>query len=551
MSSSSQANNYIWNGVFWNRLLSTAKGYLAVNVENPVQRADRYGNIESEGASYKSVFGEQITVPITPVIQLDGLYGLPSKDFEIYTNSPGTATTNNNMMEVSTGSSGYGYGVIRSARVVRYRPGQGSLARFTAKFTETGGVGTLGYTQRAGFFTQEQALQVGFDTNGKFGILRQNSGKAHISTLEITAGSTSDGTVVITLNGDGYSVPLTDTTGNINFATATIGLWFQQNASDKWTVDWHNGYIDFVSTSNGPKTGLFLYFDSGATGSAGTFSAPQPGVADTNTWTYQEDWNDPLDGSGTSKITLDASKLNVYQIDFRWLGIGIIRFAIENPDYGDMYEFHRLIFTNTQETPHIDNPSLKIGYVAARLSDASLPYSDVKVCGGSMMGAIEGLIEPSNLPSAVERFTSHSGGLTANVLHHGLTIHNRLSVNGKINLREVILQDISIAVDTLSNSGKPVQVLLFCDFPVNDLPKPFVLSETTTNSQVTYSEVVGTVTQGTQVPIANYFSTAETSTTIDLTKQRIVIPPSGSITALLRSTASIISVGLSFTFIED
>ena len=31
----------------------------------------------------------------------------------------------------------------------------------------------------------------------------------------------------------------------------------------------------------------------------------------------------------------------------------------------------------------------------------------------------------------------------------------------------------------------------------------------------------------------------------------IVIPPSGSITALLRSIASIVSVGISFTFIED
>jgi len=547
---SNLVNNFIWNGTHWTRMRGNQNGSLTVNGD--IKITDRYGNVESEGASYKSVFGEQITVPITPVIQLDGLYGLPPKDFETFTASPGTATTNNNMLEVSTGSTGYGYSVIRSTRVVRYRPGQGSLSRFTAKFTETDGVGTLGYTQRAGFFTQEQALQIGFDTNGKFGILRQNGGKAHISSLTITSGSTSAGSVVITLNNTGYTVPLTDTTGNINFATATIGVWFQQNASDAWTVDWHNGFLKFVSTSNGPKTGLFLYLDSGSTGSAGTFSTPQTGVVDTNTWTYQEDWNDPLDGSGVSGIVLDHSKLNIYQIDFRWLGIGVIRFAIENPNNGDMYEFHRLIFSNIQEIPHMDNPTLKLGYVAARLPQSpEVPFSDVKVCGGSLMGAVQGLIELTNLPSSVERFTAHSGGLTENVLHHGLTIHNRLSVNDKINLREVIIQDISIAIDTQSNSGKPVQVLLFSDFPVEDLPQPFVLNETGLESQVSYSKVFGVVTQGTQVPIANYFSTAETSTTVDLSKKRVLISPNKSITALIRSTVKIVAVGLSFTYIED
>ena len=551
---SSQANNYIWNGVFWNRLLSTANGYLGVNVEGPVKISDRYGNIESQEASYKSVFGEQISVPITPVIQLDGLYGLSSKDFETFTATPGTATTNNNMMEVTTGSSGYGYGVIRSQRVVRYRPGQGSLARFTAKFTSTNGVGTLGYTQRAGFFTQEQAIQVGFDTNGKFGILRQNGGKAHIVTLTITAGSTSAETVVITLNSIGYSVPLTDTSDDVNITAASIGEWFRTDStgSSNWTVDWYDNYVVFVSTSNGDKSGVYLYTDSGSTGSAGTFSTSQTGVDDTNTWTYQEDWNDPLDGSGVSKINLDPSKLNIYQIDFRWLGIGIIRFAIENPDYGDMYEFHRLKFSNTQLVLHLDNPSLKIGYVAARLPQSpEVSFSDVKVCGSSMMGAIEGLIELSNQPTAVSRLTG-SLSLAANKFYHGITLHNRLMVNNKINLREVILQDVSLAIDTQSNSGKPVEVLLFYEFPNSSLPQPFILNETGTDSITAYSISSGSeVLIGSEVPIATYFASGDTGSSVNLIPQRIVIPPNKSITLLVRSTVQITSIGVSLTFIED
>ena len=130
--------------------------------------ADRYGNIDgcNGTASASSAFGESISVPITPVLQLDALYGLETNKFETFTSGTGIVTSNT-LMRASSGTGAYGYGVIRSKRAVRYRPGQGALARFTAQFS---GIVT-GYTQRAGFFAQEQALQVGYNTTGQFGIL--------------------------------------------------------------------------------------------------------------------------------------------------------------------------------------------------------------------------------------------------------------------------------------------------------------------------------------------------------------------------------------------
>ena len=195
-------------------------------------QADRYGNIINgfdSSASSTSAFGEQVTVPITPVIQLDGLYGLLDKNFETFTGPSlvgsidGSAGVTTSLMEVATGD-GYGYGVLRSRRAVRYRPGQGAMTRFTAAFTGSVdgttnlGVGITGYTQRAGFFTQEQALQIGFDdTNGKFGILRQNGGKAQIETLTIATGAATSTTAQIELPRGGatpgiktYTVPISD-----------------------------------------------------------------------------------------------------------------------------------------------------------------------------------------------------------------------------------------------------------------------------------------------------------------------------------------------------
>ena len=48
-------------------------------------KADRYGNIESEGAAARSAFGEMLSVPVTPIIQLDPIYGLQADQYQTFT----------------------------------------------------------------------------------------------------------------------------------------------------------------------------------------------------------------------------------------------------------------------------------------------------------------------------------------------------------------------------------------------------------------------------------------------------------------------------------
>jgi hypothetical protein len=52
-----------------------------------IMRSDRYGNILDDGPTSLSSFDEIISVPITPVIQADALYGLPTRKFETFTAS--------------------------------------------------------------------------------------------------------------------------------------------------------------------------------------------------------------------------------------------------------------------------------------------------------------------------------------------------------------------------------------------------------------------------------------------------------------------------------
>jgi hypothetical protein len=527
-------------------------------------QADQYGNILNEGATYRSAFGEQVSVPVTPVIQLDGLYGLLDKNFETFTGPSivgsidGTAGVTTSLMEVSTGD-GYGYGVLRSRRSVRYRPGQGAMARFTAAFTGSVdgttnlGVGITGYTQRAGFFTQEQALQIGFDdVNGKFGILRQNGGKAQIETLTITTGASVAGIATVELpTASGiatYSVPIVDTTADEAITAAEISEWFQTNQSASWTVEHCDGVVNFLNTRVGTTAGVSSYIP-GATGSIGSITTTQVGVDDTLDWTYQEDWDDPLDGTGTSGIILDPTKLNVYQINFRWLGIGIMIFALENPLNGDMYEFHRKKFTNLVNAPHLDNPSLKIGYVAARILPDFGGFQNVRVAGGSMMGAIEGLVNPVTLPTSAARLESAT--FAQNALHHGLTIHNRLVFGGKINTREILIKEVSIVATPSTGQDQPCEVVLFYNF--DGLPSPSVYKViNSTQSSAFYNDTTGTLTQGSNVPIYSFFITAPGNQTIDLENLRIAIPPNNEITVAVKCTGSALDgLGVGLSFVED
>ena len=490
-----------------------------------------------------SAFGEPVAVPITPVIQLDGLYGLQEKNFETFDAFGGTADTTNTLMRCQTGTNLYGYGVLRSRRAVRYRPGQGALARFTAAFTESApGVGVSGYTQRAGFFTQEQALQIGFDGEN-FGILRQNEGKAHIETLTITTGATVASNVTVTLNNTAYPVPVS-ASSNLSITAAEISSWFKANQS-AWTIEHCDGVVNFLSTSIGVKAGTFS-FSGGTTNAVGSTSTIQAGNPDTNNWVYQSNFNiDKLDGTGPSGMTLDATKLNVYQINFRWLGAGELRFAIENPANGEMIFFHKISYANQNIDVHLDNPSLKIGYVAASLGGSG---TNVTVTGASMMGAIEGQIKTTTLTTAANRLTEAS--FTADTLHHGLTVHNRLSFGGKINTRELFIREISLVATPATGQDHPVKVSLFYNF--NGQLDPIVFKViNSTQSSAFYSDDTGTLTLGTNTPIYTFFITAPGYDTIDLENLRLVIPPNNDLTIAFESTATMDGIGIGVTFTED
>lgn len=504
-------------------------------VYDVTMQADQYGNIINEGATHRSAFGEPVAVPVTPVIQLDGLYGLNPTKFETYTGSSGTATTTNTLMQVSTATGIGSYGVIRSRRAVRYRPGQGALCRFTAKFS----TGTAGYTQRAGFFAQEQALQIGYDGTS-FGILLENGGKAHIHAFTIT--TLDAGGVTVTLNNEAYTaVTVAGTTLGDRIASLAAGLEANSDFTADWIVEYDNTKICFLSTSLGVKSGTYS-MTSTATIST-TNSAIQSGVATNAVWIPQTSFNfDTLDGNGPSGVILDPQTLNVYQINFRWLGAGELRFAVENPTNGDMIFFHHEHYSNRNTDVHIDNPSFKIGYVAASLGGTG---STITVEGASIMGAIEGLISPTALPNA--RSNTRTAGMTlAGSEYAVLGLRNNVIHKGKINTREIILK--RLAIGGTSAGGAPLIMTIWYNPTTAAELNLIAMGE---ESSAAYSTTQTTVTTTGLIPLFTSVISDNTSDNIDLEGLRIVIPPNNQIVVTARSTATINRANIGLTWIED
>lgn len=504
-------------------------------------QANEYGYIESESAAARSAFGERLAVPITPIIQFDALYGFDPKHIQTLTYSAsGVAIAENNMFKVSAGSDANSYGVIRSTNFLRYRPGQGALARFTASYSAN----PVGFTQRAGLFNQEQALMIGYDSdNAKFGILRANGGKAHIHRFVIT--TLDAGNVTVTLNGVAFTaIAVNGGTLASNLAQLAAGLKQQALFNALYIVEYNGTEIRFLSSSLGPQTGAMTVTSSGTL--SYTSEVLQAGVVQTNNWTYQENWNlDKLDGTGPSGVVLDPTKLNVFQINFRWLGAGEMRYAIENPLNGDVMFFHHEHYSNQNTTPHLANPSLKLGYVAANLGAVA---GSVTVRGGSMLGAVEGHVVHTRLPHS--RSATRTASLnTPGTRYHLLSILNKTIFTGKINTRDTILKRITGAINTNGDAG----IIEVWYNPTFTNPLLWVIGDTYDASMYSIADTTGefALPSQTSLPIATYYISNGDTLNSDLQDLFFRMPPGNIMTVTVRSTSNITNASISLIYIED
>lgn len=404
-------------------LSATGEGHLEVSLHDPLLP---FGSIHTE--------------KLTPIFQTDAVYGINSGKATSVTSGSGSVTGDNNLFTCSTGTTIYSQGILLGRKRLRYRAGQGVVGRFTALYSAP----VANSYAIAGFGTASDGVYFGYgNTNNlsdtRFGILYVRGGVREIKTLTVTTGATSSANCTITLNGTAFTVPLTNAS-NIQRTVYEISTFTGYTGWDAYAAS--STTVVFVRKSAGTTAGT-QSFSAGTTGAAASIAVTKAGAASTDTFIPQATWNgDKLDGTGSSGITADWTKGNVFQIGIQYLGFGAITFRVEASANGNnptWVTVHVLNIPNTLTAPTFTNPSFP--FTMAAYSAGST--TDVTVKCASFAGFIEGdKMLQGNRFSYFNQLTT----VGATNLQALITVMNTRYYQGKANQCVINLLSVSGAI---------------------------------------------------------------------------------------------------------
>ena len=403
-----------------------------------------------------TAFEEPFAVTITPVIQADAMYGL-DPDFWVTSELRGgtVTTTSDTTWQVQSGTTAGGYARLATAKYMTYQPGQGSMFRWTAAFTTYNGGNTKAafgiddIAQNTGPIDREDGYSFGFsgqtgtdpDTGAdrrRMGILHRRAGKAETRKLTITVAPTGAQTATVTLDGVPYSVNLT-ASASVNYTANEIAKALKLNttADNTWDIEGCNGVITFTYYSPGPKGGIYSFSSTGTgTIATGSFSQLIAGATPIDVWTYVDDWDNQT-------IQFDPSKLNVFGVDFRWLGAGRVRFFMEDPSTGKFVIVHTQRWASRYTVPHLAKPSMRIIYRSGTTNPAITPSQNVIVTGASVFAAIQGIINQTG--GSQGWYNIDSTSRAKDLVWHLMSIQNPYVRGNGVNKASIILQNLTVA----------------------------------------------------------------------------------------------------------
>ena len=357
-----------------------------------------------------TAFNELSVAENTPVVQITTPYGQLSKTQSFVLNLGNTGSLNSKFF-AGSGAAANSIGGLVSKRSVIYRAGQGAKGRFSARFDAP----AVGNNHDAGLFGTSDSLSFGFN-DLDFGIFHRAHAKPEVQILTVTTPSGGSENATVTVNGVGYTVPLTAGTVGHNAYEIAISLTSQV---DLWEFDSQADTVVAIQVQAFGGVGAFAFSSATAVGSWVQSAAVEVG---TITFIKQTDWNGDYD------FTITPSKLTPYEISFEYLGAGGIDFNAENPETAKFELVHRIMYAGTSDDVSLTNPSFRLGWISENTTNTT----NITVEGGSAAGFIEGKkINVSDSHAAV--FTQTGVSTAKNII----TIKNRSEFGGLRSLAEI------------------------------------------------------------------------------------------------------------------
>lgn len=378
-----------------------------------------------------AAFGEADVAMPEPTFQCDFVYGLPY-NVDRYTFGTGaTISAVSSIGTAASGTSANGYARMQAHFGARYRPGQGSLLRFTALFDTP----IAGNIQRAGAFNQISGFMFGYNDT-TFGIFQVESGALEIRTLTITTASTTNENVTVTLNGAATLVPVTNS-GSLTTTASEIAAGNYSQAGGGFRAQAIGAFVIFVRNIAGPAAGVFSLT---ATTAVGNFTQVDAGVNNSTIFYPQSAWNiDRMDGTGPSGQVLNQQRGNVYQIQYQYLGFGAAFMFIENSKTGAFQLVHVVQNSNARTAVNILNPNTFLTWES--VNTGSTTSKQIKAASGASF--TEGIIVPSGPTAAAIAEKT----LVALTLTPVLSVQCNLAYNNKASVIALYMQTLSVAAD--------------------------------------------------------------------------------------------------------
>ncbi len=318
-------------------------------------------------------FGSIHTEQMTVIFQADGVYGINAGQNNITTSGSASTNSTSSLITLETGTTINSRAEVASIKYLKYRPGQGFVIRFTAKFT----TGVASSFQGAGISNEENALYIGY-SGTQFGIPYIKDGVREIETLTITTASTTNQNITVTLDGVAFSVAVTN-----SGSTVKTAYEISRGTYTGWDAEASGSTVRFVARTCGDKAGTFSIT---ATTAVGSFAETLKGVTPTTSFIAQADFNgDKLNGTGGGAFTIDPQKLNIFQWGIQYLGAGVIYLDCETVSAsGDVNwtRVHTILNPNTLITPNFSNPTFAFKLLCESLgSTSNLTVSSASYCG--------------------------------------------------------------------------------------------------------------------------------------------------------------------------
>lgn len=256
---------------------------------------------------------------------------------------------------------------------------------------------------------------------------------------------------------------------------------FERNVAN---TEQYVGLLDEVGSSAAFKNGLAIGYD-GTTFGFHRFSG------DVKESINQSDWDDPLDGTGRSGMTLDHTKLNVWAIGFQYLGAGAITLFLETDERNIFMAVHTIQYTNRNIVPSSQNPNYRFTIFA----DNSGTTADLVIKSSSFAYFVEGKtdIKPIHQPQFATGQRTKAG-VTAEVAI--FTIRNKAAYVGKTNFIDAILELITCSIES-SAANNLSNFRIVRDAALGGVP---AFTDINTANSVMEIDVAGTtLTGGTEI----------------------------------------------------